>query len=197
MKNRIIVGITGASAVIYGIRTLQLLRDMDHEIHLILSEAGKKVIELETNFTVDQVAALAHHVYDEGEIAAPVASGSFLTAGMVIVPCTVKTLSGIANSYTANLLIRAADVTLKERRRLLLGVRETPLHVGHLRLMTRAAENGAIIMPPIPSFYHQPRTIDDLVDQMVGRIFDSLGIENELVKRWKAAASPRSEVLQA
>ena len=184
MSKRIVIGISGASGVIYGVRMLSLLKEKDFETHLILSEAGKKNIEIETSYKAGEVAAMATHVYDNKDVGAALASGSFLTYGMVVVPCTIKTLSGIANSYTDNLLVRAADVTLKEKRKLVLVVRETPLHKGHLRLMTMAADMGAHILPPVPSFYHQPKTIDDLIDQTIGKIFDYLGIKHDLFRRW-------------
>lgn len=184
MKKRLVIGISGASGVIYGVRMLELLRQTDREIHLIISEAGRRNIEIETSLKVEDVMAMAHYTYDNADVGAALASGSFLTEGMVVIPCTVKTLSGIANSYTTNLLVRAADVTLKEGRKLVLVVRETPLHRGHLRLMTMAAEMGAHILPPIPSFYHRPKTIDDIIAQTVGKIFDYLGIEHNLFARW-------------
>jgi 4-hydroxy-3-polyprenylbenzoate decarboxylase len=184
MTKRLVVGISGASGVIYGVRMLQLLQNKDYEIHLIVSEAGKKNLEIETGFDLDQVGTLADYVYENNDMAAPLASGSFLTEGMVVIPCTIKTLSGIANSYTENLLVRAADVTLKEKRKLVLAVRETPLHKGHLRLMTMAAEMGAHILPPVPSFYHKPETIEDILDQTIGKIFDYLGIGHDLFRRW-------------
>ena len=184
MSKRIVIGISGASGVIYGVRMLSLLKEKDFETHLILSEAGKKNIEIETSYKAGEVAAMATHVYDNKDVGAALASGSFLTEGMVVVPCTIKTLSGIANSYTDNLLVRAADVTLKEKRKLVLVVRETPLHKGHLRLMTMAADTGAHILPPVPSFYHQPKTIDDIIDQTIGKIFDYLGIKHDLFRRW-------------
>ncbi len=183
---RIVVGISGSTGVIYGIRLLEILRQhSDIETHLVLSDPAKQNIVLETAYTLEQVEALAHRVYPHGDIAAAISSGSFKTQGMVVIPCSIKTLSGIANSYNDNLLTRAADVTLKERRRLVLVLRETPLHIGHLRLMTQAAEMGAILMPPMPAFYHKPKTIDDIVNQTVGRVLDALGIEHEsLFKRW-------------
>jgi 4-hydroxy-3-polyprenylbenzoate decarboxylase len=184
MPKRIVIGISGASGVIYGVRMLSLFKEKDYETHLILSEAGKKNIEIETGHKVDEVAALAHVTYDNKDVGAALASGSFLTYGMVVVPCTIKTLSGIANSYSDNLLVRAADVTLKEKRKLILVVRETPLHKGHLRLMTMASDMGAHILPPVPSFYHQPKTIDDIIDQTIGKIFDYLCIEHDLFRRW-------------
>lgn len=184
MNKRIVIGIAGASGVIYGVRILSHLKEMDLETHLIISKAGKKNIEIETNYAAEEVASMADFTYDHGDVAASLASGSFLTQGMVVVPCTIKTLSGIANSYTENLLLRAADVTLKEKRKLVLVVRETPLHKGHLRLMTLAADNGAHILPPVPSFYHQPKTLEDIIDQTIGKIFDYLGIEHSLFNRW-------------
>jgi len=184
MSKRIVIGISGASGVIYGVTMLRLLQGKGFEIHLIISEAGKKNIEIETGFSVNDVMAMATKTYDNSDVGAAVASGSFLTEGMVVIPCTVKSLSGIANSYTENLLIRAADVTLKEKRKLVLVVRETPLHKGHLRLMTAAADLGAHILPPIPSFYHKPETIEDIIHQTIGKIFDYLGIPHELFQRW-------------
>jgi 4-hydroxy-3-polyprenylbenzoate decarboxylase len=184
MSKRIVIGIAGASGVIYGIRILSLLKKKEYETHLIISEAGKMNIEIETNYKADEVAAMADYTYDNRDIAAALSSGSFLTEGMMVVPCTIKTLSGIANSYTSNLLVRAADVTLKEKRKLVLVVRETPLHKGHLQIMTKAADLGAHILPPVPSFYHQPKTIDDIINQTIGKIFDSLAIEHDLFKRW-------------
>jgi 4-hydroxy-3-polyprenylbenzoate decarboxylase len=187
MARRIVVGITGASGVVYGIRTLSVLKEMGFETHLIISASGKRNIEIETAMTPAQVEAMASVVYDDRDMGAAISSGSFLTGGMIVVPCTIKTLSGIANCYTNNLIVRAADVTLKEGRKLVLVVRETPLHKGHLRLMTMAADMGAHILPPIPSFYHQPKTIEDIIDQTMGKIFDYFGIENNLFRRWGAA----------
>jgi 4-hydroxy-3-polyprenylbenzoate decarboxylase len=184
MTKRLIVGISGASGVIYGVELLRLLADQDVQTHLVLSESGKRNIEIETRHKVADIEGMADYTYDVKDVAAPVASGSFLTDGMVVVPCTIKTLSGIANSFADNLLLRAADVTLKEKRKLVLVVRETPLHKGHLRLMTMAAEMGAHILPPIPSFYHKPKTIEDIIHQTIGRIFDYLGIEHTLFRRW-------------
>jgi 4-hydroxy-3-polyprenylbenzoate decarboxylase len=184
MSKRIVVGISGASGVVYGVRLLKLLRETAYETHLIISDSGRLNIEIETNYKPAEVEAMADKVYDHSDMAAPLSSGSFLTEGMVVVPCTVKTLSGIANSYNENLLVRAADVTLKEKRKLVLVVRETPLHQGHLRLMTLAADLGAHILPPVPSFYHKPKTIDDIIDQTIGKIFDYFGIDHTLFKRW-------------
>ncbi len=186
---KIVVGISGSTGVIYGIRLLEVLRQCpDVETHLVMSNPAKQTVVLETDYTVEQVEALAHKVYRHTDIAAAIASGSFKTDGMAVMPCSIKTLSGIANSYNDNLLTRAADVTLKERRRLLLVVRETPLHIGHLRLMTQAAEMGALLVPPMPAFYHRPKTIDDIVNQTVGRVLDLLEIEHaDLFTRWTGA----------
>jgi 4-hydroxy-3-polyprenylbenzoate decarboxylase len=184
MSKRIVIGISGASGVIYGMKMLSLLKEKEFETHLIMSEAGKKNLEIETGYKAEEVAAMATYTYDNSDVGASLASGSFLTDGMVVIPCTIKTLSGIANSYTENLLVRAADVTLKEKRKLVLVVRETPLHKGHLRLMTMAADMGAHILPPVPSFYHQPKTIDDIINQTIGKVFDYLGIEHDLFRRW-------------
>jgi len=183
-KKRIIIGITGASGVIYGIEILRELTKKDLETHLIISELGRKNIVLETDYSIRDVESMADKVYDSDDLEAPLASGSFLTSGMIVAPCTIKTLSGIANSYSDNLLVRAADVTLKEKRRLVLLVRETPLHRGHLRLMSMAADMGAHILPPIPSFYNRPKTIDDIIHQTIGKVFDYFGIEHNLFKRW-------------
>ncbi|MEJ2165158.1 MAG: UbiX family flavin prenyltransferase [Desulfobacterales bacterium] len=184
MPKRIVVGISGASGVIYGVRLLGLLRETDYETHLIISDSGRLNIKIETDCQPEEVEAMADYVYEHKDIAASLASGSYLTEGMVVAPCTIKSLSGIANSYNENLLVRAADVTLKEKRKLVLVVRETPLHKGHLRLMTLAADMGAHILPPVPSFYHQPKTIEDIIDQTIGKIFDYFGIEHDLFKRW-------------
>jgi 4-hydroxy-3-polyprenylbenzoate decarboxylase len=183
-KKRIIIGITGASGVIYGIEILKELTKKDLEIHLIISEPGKKNIILETDYSIGDVESMADKVYDNDDLEAPLASGSFLTNGMIVAPCTINTLSGIANSYSDNLLVRAADVTLKEKRKLVLLVRETPLHKGHLRLMSMAADMGAHILPPIPSFYHRPKTIEDIIRQTIGKVFDYFEIEHHLYERW-------------
>lgn len=196
MTKRIVIGISGASGVTYGVRMLELLGEMDFETHLIISKAGRLNIEIETDYQPDAVEAMADFTYDHKDMAASLASGSFLTEGMVVVPCTIKSLSGIANSYNENLLVRAADVTLKEKRKLVLVIRETPLHVGHLRLMTLAAEMGAHLLPPVPSFYHQPKTIEDIIDQTIGKVFDYMGIEHDLFKRWgenKQIEKPRKK----
>lgn len=185
MSERIVVGITGASGVIYGIRLLQALRDLPGiESHLVLSPAAKQTIVAETDWAVKEVEALAHTVHDIRQIGATIASGSFVTRGMIVIPCSVKTLSAIANSYADDLIGRAADVTLKEGRPLILVVRETPLHRGHIRLMERAAEIGAVIFPPMPAFYGRPQTFDEIIDGTVGRVLARLGFDNELFARW-------------
>ena len=192
MMERIIVAISGASGAIYGIRALQVLHAMPNiETHLVVSSAAKQTIAAETNWAVKDVEALAHTVYDDRDIGAALASGSFTVRGMIVIPCSIKSLSSIANSYSADLIARAADVTLKEGRPLTLVVRETPLHLGHLRLMTRAAEIGAIIFPPVPAFYRQPQTIDEIVDDTVGRVLARIGLDNDLYARWKEPGAQR------
>ncbi|BBO90856.1 UbiX family flavin prenyltransferase [Desulfosarcina ovata] len=184
MAKRLIVGIAGASGVIYGVRMLEVLKNIGIETHLIISEPGKLNIRIETDYDVDDVLAMADVTYSNKDITASVASGSFLTMGMVVAPCTVKTLSGIANSYNENLLIRAADVQLKEKRNVALLFRETPLHKGHLRLLIQAADMGAHIIPPVPAFYHHPKSLDDIINQSVGKVLDYMGIEHDLFQRW-------------
>ncbi|CAI0949193.1 Amidophosphoribosyltransferase [Serratia grimesii] len=187
---RLIIGISGASGAIYGVRLLQVLRDVaEVETHLVMSNAARQTLSLETTLSLREVQALADVVHDSRDIGASISSGSFKTAGMVILPCSIKTLSGIANSYSDGLLTRAADVVLKERRRLVLCVRETPLHIGHLRLMTQAAEMGAVIMPPVPAFYHRPESVEDIIDQTVNRVVDQFDIElpKDLFTRWQGA----------
>jgi 4-hydroxy-3-polyprenylbenzoate decarboxylase len=187
---RIIIGINGATGVVYGIRLLQVLSTLnDIETHLVISAAGEQTIELETEFKASEVKRLANHSYAIDDIGAPLASGSFRHDGMIVAPCSIKTLSALAHSYADNLLTRAADVTLKERRRLLLLVRETPLHLGHLRNMVSITEMGAIVMPPVPAFYHGPRTIQDLIDHTVGKALDLFGIEHKLFRRWPGAGT--------
>lgn len=181
---RLIVGISGASGAIYGIRLLEALKDSPVETHLVISRAAAQTIAAETPFSLQDVKALAHVVHANQDVGASIASGSFQTSGMVVAPCSIKSLSEITTGITANLLSRAADVVLKERRRLVLLVRETPLHIGHLRSMTQASEMGAIIMPPVPAFYIAPRTVDDIVNHTVGRILDLFAIDSSLVKRW-------------
>lgn len=185
---RLIVGLSGASGAIYGVRLLQVLRDVaEVETHLVMSQAARQTLSLETDLSLRDVQALADVVHDARDIAASISSGSFKTAGMVILPCSIKTLSGIVNSYTDTLVTRAADVVLKERRPLVLCVRETPLHLGHLRLMTQAAELGAVIMPPVPAFYHRPASLDDVINQTVNRVLDQFDIHlpEDLFTRWQ------------
>jgi flavin prenyltransferase len=180
----IVVGITGASGVIYGVRILEVLSKLESETHLIITRAGLKNLEIETNYTKKQLESIASHVYDDEDLSAGLASGSFKVDGMVVAPCSIKTLSAIANSYSSNLLVRTADVTLKERRRLVLLVREAPLHEGHLELMIRVARAGGIIMPPVPAFYHRPKTIEDIVNQTIGKVLDLFSIDAKLFRRW-------------
>ncbi|MEX1840250.1 UbiX family flavin prenyltransferase [Enterobacter cloacae] len=187
---RLIVGLSGASGAIYGVRLLQVLRDVPEvETHLVMSQAARQTLSLETDLSLRDVQALANVVHDARDIAASISSGSFKTAGMVILPCSIKTLSGIVNSYTDTLVTRAADVVLKERRPLVLCVRETPLHLGHLRLMTQAAELGAVVMPPVPAFYHRPTSLDDVINQTVNRVLDQFDIDlpEDLFTRWQGA----------
>ena len=183
---RLIVAITGSSGAIYGIRLLEALRAVPKvETHLILSKSGKLTATLETGWKAKDIEKLAHTVHSDQDLAATVSSGSFRTAGMVVAPCSMKTLSGIVHSYADNLVVRAADVVLKERRKLVLMPRETPLHAGHCRLLLQAAELGAIIAPPMLAFYNKPRTLDDAINHSVGRVLDLFDIDNKLVKRWK------------
>ncbi len=183
---RLIVGISGASGVIFGVRALQVLRTLPGiETHLVLSAAARRTLVEETDWSAAAVEALADTVHNPKDIGAAIASGSFRTAGMLVAPCSIKTLSGIANSYADNLLTRAADVCLKERRPLVLMLRETPLHLGHIELMERATRCGAILAPPVPAFYNRPATIDDLIDHAVGKALDLFDIEHRLLKRWK------------
>ena len=193
MKKRLILAITGASGVIYGIRALRHLAAMKEvETHLILSEGALVNIAVETGERVEEIRELADAAYRNDNLAAAVASGSYPTDGMIVMPCSIKTLSGIANCYADTLIVRAADVTLKESRKLVLAVRESPLHIGHLRLQVQAAEAGAIIMPPVPAFYHGPQTIEDIVDHAIGRVLDQFGLATQLFKRWGGdGQSPR------
>ena len=187
---RLIVGISGASGVIYGIRLLEVLRDVeDVESHLVMSTAAAQTIGLETSYNAAEVEALADVVYRFRDIAAAISSGSYRTEGMVVMPCSMKTLAGIAHSYSDNLLLRAADVVLKDRRKLVLVPRETPLHLGHLRLMVQVTEMDAIVAPPLPAFYHRPETVDDIINQTVNRVLDLFGIElpHDLFQRWQGA----------
>lgn len=184
MKLPLVVGITGASGVIYGVELLKALQKTEVETHLILSESAGRNLAIETKLSIKEVRALADVVYHNKDVGAAVASGSFLTRGMVVIPCTIKSLSGIAYSYADNLITRAADVTLKEKRPLVMVVRETPLHKGHLEMMARCADLGATILPPVPSFYHEPQSIQDIINQSIGKVLDQLGIEHDLFRRW-------------
>jgi len=189
---RLVVGISGASGAIYGIRLLELLRDRrDVEPHLIVSDAAKRTIAEETDLSVAEVEALAARRYSNKDIGAAIASGSFQTSGMVIAPCSIKTAAAVAHCAADTLIARAADVTLKEGRTLILLVRETPLHLGHLRVLTALAEMGAVILPPMPAFYHRPKQIDDLINHTLARVLSRLGIEQNLVPEWQGTA-PRS-----
>lgn len=181
---RIIVGISGASGVVYGARMLEVLQSRQIETHLIISDAAAKNILIESNYNIEELKAMATYVHDVKDIGASVASGSYRVDGMIVAPCSIKTLSAIANSYNENLLVRAADVTLKERRKLVLIVRETPLHEGHLELMLKVTRMGGIILPPMPAFYHLPKTIDDIINQTVGKALDQLSIDANLFNRW-------------
>jgi len=183
---RLLIGITGTTGVIYGIRLLQTLRGKpDIETHLIISPAGEKTISIETEYGADDVLALADYSYRFDDIAAAPASGSFLHDGMIVAPCSMKTLSAIAFSHADDLLTRAADVTLKERRTLVLLARETPLHAGHLRNMLRVAEMGGVILPPVPAFYHRPRSIEDIINHTIGKTLDIFRVEHKLFERWQ------------
>ncbi|MBV8082378.1 MAG: UbiX family flavin prenyltransferase [Candidatus Eremiobacteraeota bacterium] len=183
-----VVGITGASGSILGVRALEALSRLpDTTTHLIISEEAKRTLALETDMKPADVEKLAGVVHDVRNLAAAVSSGSFRTDGMLVIPCSMRSAAAIAYSMNDNLLVRAADVCLKERRRLVLSVRETPLHIGHLRIMERLAELGAVIAPPIAGFYHRPKTVDDIIDHAVGKALDALGVPNELFKRWRGA----------
>jgi len=182
---RIIIGISGSTGAIYGVRMLEVLSGIsDIETHLVASDAARLTIGFETDRDPDRVLGLASCAYDNRDVGAAIASGSFITDGMVIAPCSIRTLAAVASSLNDNLLTRAADVCLKERRKLVMIVRETPLHAGHLRLMLQATESGAVILPPAPAFYHLPKTIQDVVDHTVGKALDQFGIDAALFKRW-------------
>lgn len=181
---RIVVGMSGASGAIYGIRILEALQRIDVETDLVMSDSAKRTIAYETDYSVSDMKGLATCVHDINDVGASIASGSFRHAGMIIAPCSIKTLSAVANSFNTNLLIRAADVALKERRKLVLMLRETPLHLGHLRLMTQATENGAVLLPPLPAFYHRPKTLDDIINQSVTKVLDQFDLDVDLFGRW-------------
>ncbi|MCZ6603835.1 MAG: UbiX family flavin prenyltransferase [Alphaproteobacteria bacterium] len=187
--DRLILGISGASGVVYGIRALELLRDTHIETHLVMSKSAEMTIGYETDIKAASVKTMADTCHPVGDVGASIASGSFKTRGMLILPCSIRTMSEVSSGITSTLLTRAADVVLKERRRLVLGVRETPLHVGHLRTMTQLAEAGAIVSPIVPAFYMRPKTLDDIINQTVGRLLDLFDIDTGTVKRWKDDAS--------
>jgi 4-hydroxy-3-polyprenylbenzoate decarboxylase len=198
-KMKLVVGISGASGAIYGLRILEVLQQANIETHLVMSDSAKRTIVYETDYSIEQVKKLATHVHDINDVGACISSGSFKHAGMVLAPCSIKTLSAISSSFNTNLLVRAADVCLKERRKLVLMLRETPLHLGHLRLMCNVTEAGAVLVPPLPAFYHRPKTLEDIIDQSVNKALDQfdLGVELNLFKRWtgneereKAKSSP-------
>ena len=189
---KLIVGISGATGAIYGIRLLEVLSKSNVETHLIITEAAENTIRMETDRKIEDVKSLAKFSYEMKNLGADISSGSFLSEGMVIIPCSIKSLSGIANSFNENLLIRAADVTLKERRKLVLVVRETPLHLGHIELMLQTSRMGAILLPPIPAFYFYPKTIDDLINHTVGKVLDLFGINHHLFNRWGSNSVKRA-----
>ena len=186
---RLIVGISGATGSIYGARLLEILREKKIGTHLIITAPAKAILLQETSYSFQKIENLASHVHDNDDLGASISSGSFKTDGMVVIPCSIKTLSGIAHSYNENLMTRAADVTLKERRRLVLVVRETPLHQGHIELMLQASRMGAILFPPVPAFYTHPKTIDDLINHTVGKVLDLFGIDYDLFVRWGSPSS--------
>ncbi len=192
-RRRLIVALSGSTGPHYGVRLLEVLRaHTEIETHLILTGAARKTVEYEMGRDAKTVLALADVVHDERDIASAIASGTFVTDGMVVAPCSIKTLSAIANSYNDTLTVRAADVCLKERRKLVLVVRETPLHAGHLRLMLRATEAGAVVLPPVPGFYHLPKSIGEIIDHTVVKILDQFGVHLDLIKRWSGLSSESS-----
>ncbi|MCA3245144.1 MAG: UbiX family flavin prenyltransferase [Azospirillum sp.] len=191
-KDRLIVGISGASGAVYGIRALETLRAAGIETHLVLTKTAAMTIAYETDLTLAQVKKLADVVHANEDLGAAVSSGSFKTLGMIVAPCSMRSVAEIAYGNTTTLLTRAADVQLKERRRVVLLAREAPLHLGHLRALTQAAEIGAVIVPPVPAFYSRPKTIDDIVNHTVGRALDLFGIETKLVKRWGEDSGPKA-----
>jgi flavin prenyltransferase len=192
-RRRLIIGISGASGIIYGVRVLELLKHTEIETHLVMSKSAEMTLAYETDLKPASLQAMASVHYTVSNVGASISSGSFPTMGMLIAPCSVRTMSEIATGVTSTLLTRAADVTLKERRRLVLAIRETPLHVGHLRTMTQLAEMGAIVAPIVPAFYNRPRSVDDIINQTAGRLLDLFGIETGVVKRWKGARPRRGD----
>lgn len=193
--SKLVVAITGATGVIYGVRMLEVLSELNIETHLIVSQSAIKNLAIETQYTEEQLYSLAAVTYNVDDVGAAPASGSFPVDGMIIIPCTIKTLSAVANSFNYNLIIRAADVNLKERRKVVLVVRETPFHEGHLRLMLKVTRMGGIIMPPVPAFYHMPKTVDDIINQTVGKVLDLFGIDARLFDRWGIKAAAKSATL--
>jgi len=194
--SKIIVGMSGATGVIYGVRMLKALFQCGVETHLVVTSSAIKNMLIETEYTMADLEPFASTIYDVDDVGAAIASGSFQVDGMVIAPCSIKTLSAVANSFNYNLLIRAADVNLKERRRLVLLVRETPFHEGHLDLMMKVTRMGGVIMPPVPAFYHMPKTIEDIVDQSVGKVLDLFGIEASLFKRWGSSTKEEMKIVK-
>lgn len=190
VAERLVVGIAGASGTVYGVRLLEALRTSSIETHLVMTPAAEQVAGLEMGKTGEEIEALADFSYPNDDMAASISSGSFLTMGMVIAPCSIKTLSAIAQCRCDTLITRAADVALKERRKLVLVVRETPLHLGHLRIMTEVTEYGAVVLPPVPGFYHEPKTVAQIVDHTVGKVLDQFGIDHELFARWRGGGQP-------
>jgi len=193
---RIVVGISGATGVVYGVRMLKVLFDCGVETHLIITSSAIKNLLIETEYTMADLEPFASTIYDVDDVGASIASGSFQIDGMVIAPCSIKTLSAVANSFNYNLLVRAADVNLKERRKLVLLVRETPFHEGHLDLMMRVTRMGGIIMPPVPAFYHMPKTIEDIINQSVGKVLDLFGIDASLFRRWGSSAKEEMKIVK-
>jgi len=197
MSLPLVVAITGATGVIYGVELMRVLQKLEVPTHLILSDSAVRNIHIETEYSAEEIRGMAQEVYNHKNIGASVASGSFRTRGMIVAPCTIKTLSAIANSYNENLVVRAADVMLKERRPLVLMVRETPLHKGHLDLMSRVADVGGIILPPMPSFYHGPKSIMDLIHQSIGKALDQVGVEHQLFRRWTSDCGKDPDIRMA
>jgi len=194
--HKIIVGISGATGVVYGVRMLKVLFDCGVETHLVITSSAIKNLLIETEYTMADLEPFASTIYDVDDVGASIASGSFQIDGMVIAPCSIKTLSAVANSFNYNLLVRAADVNLKERRKLVLLVRETPFHEGHLDLMMRVTRMGGIIMPPVPAFYHMPKTIEDIINQSVGKVLDLFGIDASLFRRWGSSAKEEMKIVK-
>lgn len=193
---KIVVGISGATGVIYGVRLLKALFQCGAETHLVITSSAVKNLLIETEYTMADLEPYATTIYDVDDVGGAIASGSFQVDGMVIAPCSIKTLSAVANSFNYNLLVRAADVNLKERRRLILLVRETPFHEGHLDLMMRVTRMGGVIMPPVPAFYHMPKTIEDIIDQSVGKVLDLFGIDASLFRRWGSIAKEEMKIVK-